>query len=74
MRYNHAYSITFSVDSDEKDPYEVPAKVLVDALLKRIRMGGNLKWLEGWIDEMVECFETIDTWGMCFETIDKEED
>jgi len=67
MRYNHAYSIAFSVDSDEKDPYEVPAKVLADALLKRIHFEPELELigaarvgLEFEIDEMVECFETID--------------
>ena len=35
MGYNHAYTIAFSVDTDEEDPHEVPPQELIASLRRR---------------------------------------
>ena len=35
-KYNHMYDIAFAVDTNVEDPYEVPEKELLLALLRRL--------------------------------------
>lgn len=37
MKYNHQYSIGFSLESKHEDGYDVPTKEVRAALIKRIR-------------------------------------
>ena len=73
-KYNHAYTIAFSLDSDEEDPYKVPAGELKDAILKRAQ---DIAWsADSEIPEIVDCYSTDETYHkQPFEQlIDREED
>lgn len=56
-RYNHAYTIAFSLDADEADPYEVGPEDLIDALQKRVN---GLRLNREEVLEGVECWDSVD--------------
>ena len=56
-RYNHAYTIAFSLDADEADPYEVSPEDLIDALQKRIN---DLRLYKTETLEAIECWDSVD--------------
>lgn len=57
MRYNHAYTIAFSLDTDEADPYKVSPEDLIDALQERIN---GLRLHKAEVLEGVECWDSVD--------------
>ena len=63
MKYNHAYTIAFSVDTDEEDPHEVPPQELIASLRRRTN---NLSRPDGLGHyEILEAVDPYDT--ICYE-------
>ena len=57
MRYNHAYTIAFSLDTDEADPYKVSPEDLIAALQERVN---ELRLHKTETLEAIECWDSVD--------------
>jgi len=55
-KYNHMFDVAFSIESDEKDGYEVSSQLLINAL------EGRIKLLKESPSESAEAFGLVGTY------------
>jgi hypothetical protein len=60
-KYNHAYTIAFSLESDDPEGNDVTAEMLRDALTKRMRGLDSSTDSVEWIEATGAPFDTFET-------------